>query len=159
MLRSCQTARGRRQVNLLRCNGLAHGRRNRSRATTATVLTVLVLVCFQLSRVFLTVPLSWYECPMLKRSREMASLSSHHHHVGTEAAKTDVPLSPNDGCSLRCCKGEVDGLGIIPLQAFGLTVEVSHPRLPATWVTLSRQHDSVLESYLPPPFQPPRHLG
>ena len=158
MLQSSKIRSCRQWVNrLLRSGGLACGRCNQSLATRATAVAVLALVCFQLSRVFLTIPLSWYECPMVKQSGQMSSLASHHHD-GSEAAKADLPLSPNDGCSFRCCKGDVDGLAIIPLQAFGIVVTVSHQQLASTWVSRSWQSQPALENYLPPPFQPPKNL-
>lgn len=82
-----------------------------------------------------------------------------HHHAGQELVAAQIPVNGDGGCSFRCCKGDSDGVAIIPLDVFGTPAVVAHQRPETAWGILPQQADAALENYLPPPFQPPRHLS
>ena len=133
------------------------GSRVASRAASAAVL---VLLCFQLSRVYLTIPMEWYVCPMTHRPLEGMSMPGHdHEYADLENSRTTSPVSPDDGCSLRCCKGTLDGMGLVPVQPFRLPVVVSVQKPELTSFNSPGQARQSLDQHLPPPFQPPRNFS
>lgn len=126
----------------------------------ATALMILGLLCFQLSRVYLVIPVDAFICSEAGDTHGAASLSSHgHDHEYGEAVEATLSQS-NDGRNyIRHCKDTLDGLGLIPAQPFGLPAAISPQKLEANWVNLPRQADSALENYLPPLLQPPKDLS
>jgi len=133
--------------------------RSRIPSRTASA-AVLVLLCFQLSRVYLTIPMDWYVCPMTHRQLEGMSMPGHDgHQADMEASGSASPVAPDDGCSLRCCKGTLDGLGLIPAQPFRMPVVASLQKPELTLFNLPDPTRRALDQHLPPPFQPPRNIG
>jgi len=125
-------------------------------------LLLIVFFSVQFSRVYLYLSPGEPLCPMTGT----AECPAHHmdeaacpHHEGQELAAAECPMSGDGGCALRCCKGDSDGVGIIPLEVFGIAAMVSYQRPETAWRILPQQTDAALENYLPAPFQPPRNLS
>ena len=126
-------------------------RENRAKRIVATV--VAVLFCFQMARFYITISLELVQCyePLHTHSAGVPHSHDDHHH-GEDAA----PHSHDAGFFFQHCKDTYEGAALVPMQPFGVPVEVVH-LLPATpQVTVSQPEPILLEQAVPPPFQPPR---
>ena len=138
--------------------------------TRSAALLLVVFLSLQFSRVYFIMPSGAAECPTVDMAEcplmHTGECPMHHmdettwpHHAGQEVVVAQLPASGDGGCSLRCCKGDSDGVGIIPLELFGTPTMVSYQRPETGWSVLPKQVDSVIENDLPLPFRPPRHLS
>ena len=75
----------------------------------------------------------------------------HSHHM------TEAPSHKQEGCFyFQCCKETYDGIGLSPAQPFGLPVHLAHIQPETTPTILLSESLSLVENFLPPPFEPPR---
>ena len=147
-------------------NGLKRVTGSRSPARRIISLLLLGFVVFQFSRGYLATPPDsalcpishMSQCPMHHMDEALCLLAHNYHQMDTQSVTRELPVSDDDSCAFRCCKGTLNGLGIIPLQAFLLAAAVSHERPETFWVILTQRTDRAPENHISPPFQPPRYL-
>lgn len=122
------------------------------------------MLCMQLSRVYLVIPADAFICNIPDHSHGATSAGAQHlEQEGdheSEALEATSFESQGDGHTyIQHCKDTLDGLGLAPAQPFGLPVATS-PKTPETAVkVLPSEIPSVLDNFLPPPFQPPRNIS
>ena len=117
-------------------------------------LLALCLFQFQLIRVFLVVPVDWYECSSTEHHTHDEASRANHHREGVEV------LVDNDteGNSIQHCKDTIDGLGLIPVVTFASSSALSQTSPQVTWAVLHAKDPATLDGRLSEPFQPPRSL-
>ena len=123
-------------------------------ASRVIAVFILSFFGFQLIRGYLVVPLDAYVCSSPDHDHDGTSPNGHHHE-DEEALSQSV----DQGNSLQHCKDTLDGLGLIPMEAFGPPVTISRHHLAATWISVAGQNPSPIEIFLPSPFQPPKNLS
>ncbi|MCH7977472.1 MAG: hypothetical protein IH935_00670 [Acidobacteria bacterium] len=125
-------------------------------------LCVVVLFSFQLSRFFLIVQLDAVECfdpnhthGATTHPHSHADDGHQHDHEGEQA-----PSRGHDGEHyFQHCKDTYGDAGLTPVQPQGAPETVSYQPTEARWGELLSEPLQPLENYLPPPFQPPKHLS
>ena len=125
-------------------------------------LSVVVLICFQISRFFLIVELNAIECFDPNHTHGAASPAVHEHrhehqhdHDGAQAPQH----SHHEGPIFQHCKDTFGGAGLTPVQPQGVPETVSYQPPEAAWENPPSENSQPFDNYLPPPFQPPRYLS
>ena len=129
----------------------------RCQTRKVTAVTVAAFFFFQLIRFYLVAPLDVFECfePNF-RHQGVSALENHgHHHDEVGIA----PPSDDTGYTLQHCKDTYNGIGLTPVQPLGLPVAVSRESLGPAMTAALCELCQPLNHFLPPPFQPPRHLS
>ena len=121
--------------------GTAHSRR------IATAVAVLLL-CFQLVRAFVVLPIDAVIC--LNASEESADHSGHQHGIG-ESRPAD-----SGGASFQHCKDTELGGSVNPELPFGLSAPPALHMLQVTWAARTADSPVISSVSLAPPFEPPR---
>ena len=138
--------RGRRA----RCRSLLSAFFTSARTRCSLSLVLVALFSFQISRFYLSAQMNPVLCPHHHPAPVMGT-AMHSHHM-TEAA----PPS-QEGCFyFQCCKETYFGLGLTPVQPLGSPVRVARPQQKSTGTPVLLEDRSFAETFLPPPFQPPR---
>jgi len=119
----------------------------------AVAACVLVLFCFQFSRFYLIVELDRFVCLEPNHIHTANSLSAHDHHPqGKDALSEDQ----DSGYSLQHCKDTFNGISLTPVQPLGFSFAAPVQRPETAWASRTPENQQVMDSILPPPFQPHR---
>jgi hypothetical protein len=127
-----------------------------SRGARLTALAVLVLLCFQLSRVYLVVPTDEFVCSIPGHSHGSESVGDHHHDDDGEFQLTSLAGQEDGRTYIQHCKDTVDGSGLTPAQPFAAASTVRLYQAQAVSQVLDNYTSAPLETFLPTPLQPPR---
>ena len=124
--------------------------------TRVIAACVVALFCFQFARFYLVIPLDQFLCLEANHTHTGAASHSHDHHHDSEEA---LPHSHNDndtGYYFQHCKDTFEGMALTPVQPLGMPAAVS-VRQPEIVVAIHQPEErQFFESFLAPPFQPPR---
>ena len=133
-----------------RCRGLRSAFFTSTRTRRSLSLALVALFCFQVSRFYLSVQMNPVLCPHHHPAPVMGT-GMHSHHM-TEAAPQG-----QEGCFyFQCCQETYFGLGLTPVQPLGSPVSVARAQQESAWTRVLPEGRSIAETFLPPPFQPPR---
>lgn len=115
-------------------------------------LAVVVLFVFQLSRFYVTISLDPSVCFELNHQHALPSDAHHHHqeHAG------EILPAQDGGFFFQHCKDTYDGMNLTPAQPFGLPSVAAYEEPATTEVATMQEPISPVETFLSPPFQPPR---
>ena len=113
---------------------------------------VVVFFVFQLSRFYLIITLDPSVC--FERNHQHASSSDVHSHHQEHAG--EILPTQDGGFFFQHCKDTYDGMNLTPAQPFGLPSVAAYEEPATTWVAPMQEPISPVETFLSPPFQPPR---
>ncbi|OFW01849.1 MAG: hypothetical protein A3G20_02585 [Acidobacteria bacterium RIFCSPLOWO2_12_FULL_59_11] len=118
----------------------------------AICLGTLFLFGFSICRFYLVAPSECLEHP---QAHEANAPSAHTHtHLGQPRSQEN-----DTGFYFQHCKDSYDSMGWSPMQPMGVPTPVSSVQPAASQTTLEPQGLRLPESFPPPFFHPPRHLG
>ena len=117
-----------------------------------TALAALCIICLQLSRSFLVIPLNSYLCAIPGHDHNLASVADHDHDEESANRRDD------GGNSVEHCKDELGGVISIAAVPFMLTQSVSLPILNRTSAKLLDHSATELAGMQTLPYRPPRPL-
>lgn len=128
-----------------------------------TASLALCLFCFQFVRFYVVIPLDAYTCysPDHIYGATASAAHGHDHALAYDGDQHDeaMPQSDDRHFYFQHCKDTLNGLGLTPVQPFGLPVLIWHQKLPASLVHVARTSRRVIEHSLSPPFQPPKNYS
>lgn len=126
-------------------------------ARKAITVTVAAFFFFQFIRFYLVAPLDVFAC--FEPNFRHQGISAVSDHVHDHADVGFHSHSKDEGYALQHCKDTYNGIGLTPVQPLGLPVAVPQEFLGLALTAALPEPSQPLENFLPPPFQPPRHLN
>jgi hypothetical protein len=111
-----------------------------------------------MSRYYLVIPLNQFLCLEATAAKNGEARSHEHTHDHGPAASIHEHTSESQetGYTITHCKDTINGVALTPVQTLA-PIEVATVLEPQTiWMSVAPASSSVLDTYLPTPFEPPR---